>query len=71
MEVPIGEGQFGLCFGGEHQGKRVAVKTAKNSVDGSTLREFLAEIRLMALLDRHENIVEFIGVVTHDDVQSE
>lgn len=67
----LGQGQFGLCFAGEYQGKSVAVKVAKTSLDVALFKRFLEEIRLMAFLGAHENIIEFIGFVLEDIAESE
>lgn len=67
----LGEGQFGLIYGGEcnlegHGWIAVAVKTLKPSSSIAEKRDFLSEADLMRTL-QHENIVKLIGVCTDSE----
>ncbi|KAF2362436.1 Receptor ligand binding region [Trinorchestia longiramus] len=62
----IGEGQFGIIYGGEcniegHGWIAVAVKTLKPNSTIAEKKEFLSEANLMRTL-QHENLVKLIGV---------
>ena len=46
---------------GEYQGKLVAVKMTKNTTDVAAFKDFLREVKIMAYIGSHENIVEFLG----------
>ena len=57
----MGEGEFGVCVKGEYQGRPVAVKTSKDIADVTVFKNFLREVKIMAYIGNHENIVEFVG----------
>ena len=44
----LGQGQFGVCFAGEYQGRSVATKITKKKLDADLFKEFLREVKLMA-----------------------
>ena len=49
----------------------VAVKTAKSNVDAANFLALLTEIKIMAYLDRHENIASLLGSCTGNIKNSE
>ena len=63
----LGEGQYGRCIRGKIRGQDVAVKMNKSS-DVSVFKDFLSELKIMAYVGVHENVVEFLGAVV-DDIQ--
>ncbi|KAF8561462.1 hypothetical protein P879_06924 [Paragonimus westermani] len=62
---PVGQGAFGMVFGGEakHKGtwEAVAVKVIGGKATYEGKRDFLAEAKLMRELD-HKNVVRLIGI---------
>jgi serine/threonine protein kinase len=64
----LGSGQYGLVVKGwlkkEDGEKLVAVKTVKATVDVENFKALLAEIKIMAYLDKQEHIVNLIGATT-------
>ncbi|KAK4479566.1 hypothetical protein RD792_015084, partial [Penstemon davidsonii] len=61
----IGEGGFGLVFGGIlDDGREVAVKVLKRD-DQQGSREFLAEVEMLRRL-HHRNLVKLIGICAED-----
>ncbi|KAL6972716.1 hypothetical protein U1Q18_026889 [Sarracenia purpurea var. burkii] len=61
----LGEGGFGLVYGGIlDNGRKVAVKVLKR-VDLQGTREFLAEVEMLSRL-HHRNLVQLIGICTED-----
>ena len=66
----LGKGQFGIVHKGvlnRNGGKSlVAIKTVTPGVDVETFKALLSEIKIMAYLDRHENIAHLIGACTVD-----
>ncbi|KAL6585150.1 hypothetical protein OROMI_004439 [Orobanche minor] len=61
----IGEGGFGLVFGGIiDDGRKVAVKVLKRD-DHQGGREFLAEVEMLGRL-HHRNLVKLIGICAED-----
>jgi serine/threonine protein kinase len=64
----LGSGQFGLVVKGwlkrEDGEELVAVKTVKATVEVESFKALLAEIKIMAYLDKHEHIVYLIGATT-------
>ncbi|KAL8043359.1 hypothetical protein ABFX02_09G114900 [Erythranthe guttata] len=57
----LGEGGFGLVYGGTlEDGRQVAVKVLKRSDQNGT-REFLAEVEMLSRL-HHRNLVKLIGI---------
>ena len=66
MSKKLGERAFGYCVKGEYKGNTVAVKAAKDTADVATFKDFLREVKIMAYIGTHENIVEFVGAqVSH------
>ena len=57
----MGEGEFGCCVRGEYRGDMVAVKSTKDTVEVAAFKDFLREVKIMAYIGSHDNIVEFIG----------
>ena len=66
----LGSGQFGVVHEGflsQNGGKElVAIKTVTPDVDVETFKALLSEIKIMAYLDRHENIAYLLGACTAD-----
>ncbi|KAI3455559.1 hypothetical protein Pfo_012222 [Paulownia fortunei] len=61
----LGEGGFGLVYGGIlDDGRRVAVKVLKRD-DQQGSREFLAEVEMLGRL-HHRNLVKLIGICAED-----
>lgn len=61
----IGEGGFGLVYGGTlDDGRKVAVKVLKRD-DQQGSREFLAEVEMLGRL-HHRNLVKLIGICAED-----
>ena len=63
MQEILGEGEFGRCVSGHYHDQPVAVKTTKASMDVDAFKGFLREVKIMAYLGKHGNIVEFLGAV--------
>lgn len=66
LGAKLGEGSFGVVYGGEWNGTKVAVKQIKRDAIGQSAQavaEFEAEIAHMASLPYHENLVQLYGVV--------
>ena len=59
----LGEGCFARCVLGEYQGRAVAVKITKTRLGVDGFKDFLREIKLMAFVGKHDNIVALIGAV--------
>ena len=61
----LGQGAFGVVSRGKWRGRDVAVKQIKKSAIGNeqAVRDFEVEIRRMAALQPHENVVQLYGVV--------
>ena len=61
----LGEGGFGLVYGGVlEDGTKVAVKVLKRN-DQQGGREFLAEVEMLSRL-HHRNLVKLIGICTEE-----
>lgn len=61
----IGEGGFGLVYGGTlDDGRKIAVKVLKRE-DQQGSREFLAEVEMLGRL-HHRNLVKLIGICAED-----
>lgn len=61
----LGEGGFGLVYGGVlDDGRKVAVKVLKRD-DQQGSREFLAEVEMLSRL-HHRNLVKLIGICPED-----
>ncbi|CAG7719753.1 unnamed protein product, partial [Allacma fusca] len=61
----LGEGQFGIVRKGLLIicNRQVAVKSCNHKVDVDYFRAFLTEVKIMASIGEHENIVRFFGAV--------
>lgn len=65
----LGKGQFGKVLKGvyhEDIGKKtdVAVKTLKTKNDVSALKSLLSELKIMATVGKHVNVVNLVGACT-------
>ena len=60
----LGEGEYGMVYRGFLHGDAVAVKTTKPNPDVAYFKALLGEIKIMAYIGKHENVVEFKGAVT-------
>ncbi|CAG7819572.1 unnamed protein product [Allacma fusca] len=67
-ETVLGEGQFGIVQRGTLNGQSVAVKSSKSTADIEYFKAFLKEIKLMAYIGEHDNVVQFCGAVV-DKIQ--
>ena len=61
MTEVLGEGEYGRCHRGELEGEQVAVKVLKSNVDVEYFKNFLREVKLLAYIGNHDNIVQFHG----------
>jgi len=66
----LGCGEFGVVYKGFYKAPNsdptearriIAIKTVKEDMELVHVKSFLAEIKTMAFVGSHENIVEFIG----------
>lgn len=65
----LGEGGFGLVYGGTlDDGRKVAVKVLKRD-DHQGSREFLAEVEMLSRL-HHRNLVKLLGICAEDNCRS-
>jgi hypothetical protein len=66
--VVLGSGAFGLVTRGMLDGhcEKVAIKTIKPYADPSSLKALLSELKIMARVGKHENIVMLIGAYTKE-----
>ena len=68
----LGSGQFGVVMKGNMMGeglhdlRPVAVKSTNSNIDIENFKALLAEIKIMAYLEKHENVVTFLGACTAD-----
>jgi serine/threonine protein kinase len=66
----LGSGQFGVVYKGfllrNGEKEVVAVKTVAKGVPVEVFKALLSEIKIMAFLGKHENVVELIGANTQD-----
>ena len=67
----LGEGEFAFCFRGKFNGTEVAVKMPKSSVQTEDFKNYLKEVKLMACIGQHPNIIGFYGAVIEKLDQSE
>jgi len=69
----LGTGQFGVVKKGlVNTGKSldvVAIKSMKDDVDISDFKSFLFELKVMAYIGTHENVVSLVASCT-DDIRS-
>lgn len=67
LGAKLGEGQFGIVYQGtyfheeENRVFKVAVKTVRQEAPDITMRSLLNELKVMAYLGSHANIVCLIG----------
>jgi Protein tyrosine and serine/threonine kinase len=61
----IGRGEYGIVYKGTFRGEEVAVKHMLKSADDGQMAEFLAEADLMEKIPDHENVLRFIGLISH------
>lgn len=66
----LGEGQFACCFRGKFNGTIVAVKMLKSHVQTEDFKNYLNEVKLMAYIGQHPNIIQFYGAVIEKLEQS-
>ena len=63
----MGCGEYGVCYKGSltQQGQTidVAIKTLKESTDKEIFMSFLKEIKVLAYVGEHENVVKFYGAM--------
>ena len=71
----LGSGQFGVVYQGfikREDGKEiVAVKTVRSNVDVENFKALLAEIKIMAYLEKHEHICCLAGACTSSIKESQ
>jgi serine/threonine protein kinase len=66
----LGKGHFGLVLKGVlKDGKQtgrvdVAVKTIKTKTDVHGLKSLLSELKIMATIGKHQNVVNLVGACT-------
>ena len=66
----MGRGEYGTCLRGEFNGKPVAIKiTAPEKAEVEFFKTFLKEVKIMAYIGEHENIIGFMGAVI-DKIQN-
>ncbi len=58
----LGEGFYGVVFGGTYKNENVAVKRLRPNIPDNVLAKFLAEVSILAGL-KHDNIVRYLGSV--------
>uniref|UniRef100_A0A673FG64 Fibroblast growth factor receptor n=1 Tax=Sinocyclocheilus rhinocerous TaxID=307959 RepID=A0A673FG64_9TELE len=72
---PLGEGCFGQVVRAEAYGinkenqeqvTTVAVKMLKDDATDKDLADLISEMELMKVMDKHKNIINLLGVCTHD-----
>ena len=65
--IELGSGEYGRCYKGffrqNGQNIPVAIKTLKNPADKEYFKSFLKEIKVMAYVGEHENVVKFYGAM--------
>ena len=61
MSEKLGEGCYGIVYGGSYDSQPAAIKTFKMGVTHEQIYSVLVEIKLMAFIGDHENIVKFFG----------
>ncbi|CAG7815389.1 unnamed protein product [Allacma fusca] len=61
----LGKGAFGLVVRGKYLGDPVAVKTTLPNAEVSYFKALLSELKVMAYIGSHPNVVHFIGAVTN------
>ena len=67
----LGEGECAFCFRGKFNGAAVAVKMLKPSVQMEDFKNYLKEVKLMASVGQHPNIIGFYGAFIEKLDQSE
>jgi len=63
-DKPLGSGTFGLVVKGRIKTGEVAIKTTRMGVDKIYLKALVQEIKVLAYLGSHENIVNMCGAHT-------
>jgi serine/threonine protein kinase len=58
----LGEGFYGVVYGGTYKNENVAVKRLRPNIPDNVLAKFLAEVSILAGL-KHDNIVRYLGSV--------
>jgi len=67
----LGQGMYGMVLKGRlkaHDGteRPVAVKTIKPNEEASHFKVLLCEVKIMAYIGQHENIVSLVGAFTRN-----
>ena len=60
-DTVLGSGEFGIVHPGFFNGDAVAVKTFKRSIEIDDFKEILIELKIMAYLGDHSNVIKFVG----------
>ncbi|XP_022094079.1 probable LIM domain-containing serine/threonine-protein kinase DDB_G0286997 isoform X2 [Acanthaster planci] len=73
-EKPLGEGQFGKVYKGFARGVRgregvtvVAVKELKDGAETDDKNEFLKELAIQSIIEKHPHVVEILGCCIRDE----
>ena len=61
MSDKLGEGCYGVVYGGCYASSPAAIKTFKLGLTTDQIYGALVEIKLMAFIGDHDNIVKFFG----------
>jgi serine/threonine protein kinase len=64
IQKKLGGGAYGAVFKGKWRNQAVAVKKISGTFTAKQLDAFMAEAELMSKLRPHENIIQFLGVVS-------
>ena len=73
IEVEIGSGNFGKVHRGQlvgiceaRQNTTVAIKSVRESADGTGLQDLICEIKILSRINPHPNLVSMIGSCTSE-----
>ena len=70
----LGQGHFGICYQGSlnQHGETidVAIKLLKESTDKEIFMSFIKEIKTLAYVGEHENVVKFYGAMVERIAES-